>query len=148
MLDRISKKCTEKCGDGKLIFYQCDDGNNEPGDGCASNCLVEDGWNCVKEGEGSSCSLKKPPNMWLKRFRKYSGRNRLRCTLKISIFLRLSNSNFALTITGLNSGEYSATVLPQRRGKLDEVTIDIEYKVSIEGRSVEVNYGSTARLLT
>ena len=32
-------KCTEKCGDGKhLGAFQCDDGNNENGDGCDSQC--------------------------------------------------------------------------------------------------------------
>jgi cysteine-rich repeat protein len=34
----------EFCGDGILqpgLGEQCDDGNNQSGDGCDSNCLVE-----------------------------------------------------------------------------------------------------------
>lgn len=32
--------CTEICGDGILIYYQCDDGNNLNGDGCSANCVI------------------------------------------------------------------------------------------------------------
>lgn len=41
------------CGDGKLdpTHEACDDGNRNPGDGCASNCLsVEPGYSCIPAG--------------------------------------------------------------------------------------------------
>ncbi|KAL4467512.1 hypothetical protein ABPG72_004580 [Tetrahymena utriculariae] len=40
--------CQEQCGNGKRITNQkeCDDGNTTNGDGCSSNCKIEDGWKC------------------------------------------------------------------------------------------------------
>ena len=29
-----------------MIDFQCDDGNNDGGDGCSSNCVIEEGWHC------------------------------------------------------------------------------------------------------
>ncbi len=31
-------KCLERCGDGKRFVVQCDDGNNNDGDGCSRDC--------------------------------------------------------------------------------------------------------------
>jgi two-component system OmpR family response regulator len=47
-----------KCGDniidnGQTYGEECDDGNNNSGDGCDSACLVEDGYQC--SGEPSVC---------------------------------------------------------------------------------------------
>ena len=43
------------CGDGSIIPGEpCDDGNNDDGDGCASNCAVEPGCECM--GEPSVCT--------------------------------------------------------------------------------------------
>jgi cysteine-rich repeat protein len=28
------------CGDGKRFILQCDDGNNEDGDGCSRDCKI------------------------------------------------------------------------------------------------------------
>ena len=36
----ITKLCTEKCGDGKRYFVECDDGNNNNFDGCSSDCKI------------------------------------------------------------------------------------------------------------
>ncbi|KRW99950.1 Insulin-like growth factor binding protein, N-terminal [Pseudocohnilembus persalinus] len=40
--------CLEICGDGirVSIDYECDDGNNQDGDGCNSKCQIETGWTC------------------------------------------------------------------------------------------------------
>lgn len=41
--------CREICGDGFRFSDEgniCDDGNNINGDGCNSNCEVEEGWTC------------------------------------------------------------------------------------------------------
>ncbi|CAD8148962.1 unnamed protein product [Paramecium octaurelia] len=39
-------QCLNICGDGlRVSNEQCDDGNENPGDGCF-NCLIEDGWSC------------------------------------------------------------------------------------------------------
>lgn len=39
--------CLEICGDGRRFDDFCDDGNNDNGDGCTDNCLVEEGWTCI-----------------------------------------------------------------------------------------------------
>lgn len=40
--------CREVCGDGKRLVpasvHECDDGNFVNGDGCSSNCTIEEGW--------------------------------------------------------------------------------------------------------
>lgn len=45
--------CTT-CGNGIMIdayeydiYEECDDGNNDNGDGCSSNCRVESGYECT-----------------------------------------------------------------------------------------------------
>jgi len=41
--------CREICGDGFRFSDEgniCDDGNNINGDGCNSDCEVEEGWTC------------------------------------------------------------------------------------------------------
>ena len=44
---RNEKKCVEICGDGlNLGEFQCDDGNINNGDGCSSECTVEEGYVC------------------------------------------------------------------------------------------------------
>ncbi|MFH2007106.1 MAG: DUF4215 domain-containing protein [bacterium] len=43
------------CGDGLVEGMEaCDDGNTAAGDGCSSNCSVEEGWECV--GQPSVCA--------------------------------------------------------------------------------------------
>ena len=46
---------TGVCGDGILVDDEsCDDGNTTSGDGCSSDCTVEDGFDCV--GDPSVCN--------------------------------------------------------------------------------------------
>ena len=49
------------CGDGIIqkpntegVYEYCDDGNTEDKDGCSSDCVTEDGWECL--GEPSFCT--------------------------------------------------------------------------------------------
>ncbi|EAR88755.3 proprotein convertase-like protein (macronuclear) [Tetrahymena thermophila SB210] len=57
-----NNQCEEICGDG-LLFKKsgCDDGNNLNGDGCNSNCEVEENYECVRETEYTpdKCYIKK-----------------------------------------------------------------------------------------
>ncbi|HSA32286.1 MAG TPA: DUF4215 domain-containing protein [bacterium] len=45
--------CSPICGDGLLVLGEaCDDGNEEPGDGCADDCTaIEPNWICPDAGE-------------------------------------------------------------------------------------------------
>jgi len=49
--------CTlASCGDGIIEgTEECDDGGTAAGDGCSSNCSMEEGWRCV--GQPSICAL-------------------------------------------------------------------------------------------
>ena len=46
----------DECGDGEITSEEvCDDGDADSGDGCSSECVVEDGWVC--DGEPSVCEV-------------------------------------------------------------------------------------------
>jgi cysteine-rich repeat protein len=50
----VGGSCRPICGDGLWVLReQCDDDNNVNGDGCSSECTVEDGWACGGMGGGS-----------------------------------------------------------------------------------------------
>jgi cysteine-rich repeat protein len=57
--------CSNKCGNGYLYELgshdssECDDGNIINGDGCSSECIVEDNWVC-KRGDQSTPKNEKP----------------------------------------------------------------------------------------
>lgn len=94
--------CSEVCGDGLLIEYQCDDGNNLDGDGCSSNCLAEEGWHCVVDGNGKSvCALDGVVKMSLNKVFKYGGQNKVKIYLTLAIPIRLNSRFFLLTFIGL-----------------------------------------------
>ena len=48
--------CPQTCGDGRRFEYECDDGNLRDGDGCDSQCFIEEGWTC-NGGNAQSRSL-------------------------------------------------------------------------------------------
>jgi cysteine-rich repeat protein len=43
----INGRCKEICGDGRVFDLACDDGNTLKGDGCSSNCTIENRYDCV-----------------------------------------------------------------------------------------------------
>ncbi len=63
------QKCSsipDNCGDGLISIKEpCDDGNNDPGDGCSPLCEIEEGYGCIRvtlQGP-SECFLKGPPQV-------------------------------------------------------------------------------------
>ena len=68
-----SGDCSEVCGDGVLYDYQCDDGNSDDGDGCARNCIIEQGWNCNNSDSSSVCELDGDISLTVTKFFKYGG---------------------------------------------------------------------------
>ena len=63
----ISIIITEICGDGKnLGQVECDDGNKVNGDGCSSECRVEQGFKCNRmESQPDYCVDIEPPQVML-----------------------------------------------------------------------------------
>ncbi len=60
LCDAPGEPCRQPvCGDGfadrdtvfGLVYEQCDDGNTAGGDGCSPSCTLEDGFECLQEGE-------------------------------------------------------------------------------------------------
>ena len=138
--------CNEICGDGVVLKYQCDDGNRINGDGCSSNCLIENGWTCVKNAtNGSNCTLTGTLTMTLTRVHKYPRQNSILLVLAINIDLNLNNNNFALTIQGLDTAYYTVTVLPQKANNLKKVACKVDYLQSIAKKKIQLDYNSTAR---
>jgi cysteine-rich repeat protein len=44
--------CSGGCGEGSLSgFEECDDGSDEPGDGCSASCRHECGWTCARNAD-------------------------------------------------------------------------------------------------
>ncbi|CAD8124784.1 unnamed protein product [Paramecium sonneborni] len=61
----IQNKCVNLCGNGilKSEFEQCDDGNNNGGDGCSALCFQEDSYECNnQENQLSICTFIQTPN--------------------------------------------------------------------------------------
>ena len=44
--DPNTELCSEMCGDGKKYVKECDDNNNNDGDGCSMDCKIETGYVC------------------------------------------------------------------------------------------------------
>ncbi|CAK90081.1 unnamed protein product, partial (macronuclear) [Paramecium tetraurelia] len=60
----IDHACVSQCGNGILInqYEECDDGNNYGGDGCSTNCHIEDSYQCInQQGSLSLCAYIVPP---------------------------------------------------------------------------------------
>lgn len=126
-------KCNEICGDGILIYYQCDDGNNRNGDGCSANCIIEDGWNCTVDAQNKSiCMLEREISISLRRVIKFARKNTVRIKLLLSLPLQLSNNNFFLAFSNLSTLYYNYDVRDQDQTKLTEVSIDINYERDIQ----------------
>ena len=68
-------QCKPLCGDGIVLKAglppgvtpeQCDDGNDQPGDGCSPTCQMEAGWKCGNlSGESSICQPECGDGLWV-----------------------------------------------------------------------------------
>ncbi|KAM3134120.1 hypothetical protein pb186bvf_013741 [Paramecium bursaria] len=66
-------KCIQICSDGiKTDQEDCDDGNLISGDGCDSNCSIEDGFHCTVYGLNSLCFWNDRPRLIINKFQKLS----------------------------------------------------------------------------
>jgi cysteine-rich repeat protein len=139
--------CNEICGDGLLIKYQCDDGNRRNGDGCSSNCLIEQGWTCTNSSSGSQCLLTSPLSMTLQKVQKYARENSILMMLEISLPLYLDSSNFKLLVKGVDPAYYWVEVQPQQANNLREISCLLRYQVSLAGKEIELLYNNSGRRL-
>jgi fibro-slime domain-containing protein len=55
--------CFTSCGNGAIETGEdCDDGNNNPGDGCSSTCMLEGGFSCSAALRDDAVDCKQPGN--------------------------------------------------------------------------------------
>jgi len=113
---KSDNKCGEICGDGILIYLQCDDGNTISGDGCSSHCLIEKGWTCNSTNSTSSksiCSLIDPPIISVIKFSKQGGSNIINAIFEMSLPILVSNSNLIIIISNMSTNLYSYSISQQ-----------------------------------
>lgn len=80
------QKCFEICGDGKRFNLECDDGNNEDGDGCSRDCKVEPGFNCLggSATEKDNCVIYRPERVKLTQIGQIRQSTRVVINLKLN----------------------------------------------------------------
>ena len=78
-----AQRCIEHCGDGKRFIVECDDGNNDDGDGCSLDCKIEQGYTCTGGSPSSkdNCLLFNPSEVTLSE----SGQIRLPTSIILNI---------------------------------------------------------------
>lgn len=146
-VSQVNNDCSEICGDGIVIYYQCDDGNTVSGDGCSSNCLIESGWKCSSINRSTSaCILTTSINMSLASIYKYSGSNKVNVGIQLSLPVLLAN-HFSLTIGNISNSLYNWTAY-QNANNLSFVSLDISYSVDLQNQGIDISYLSSRRLLS
>jgi cysteine-rich repeat protein len=133
--------CGEICGDGILIYLQCDDGNTLNGDGCSSKCTIEPGWNC--SSSPSKCQLISPLQLRVLQATKKPGVNSISLLLEMSLPIRVTVSSFSISMTGLGSDRFTYSIA-QQESNLSVVAIEMNYRDSLQGRKLEISYSSAS----
>ena len=131
--------CAEICGDGLVIYLQCDDGNSLNGDGCSANCMIEKGWNCSNTiSTPSACTLIAPPTISIASTSKLPALNQIAIIMQLSLPILIRPAQLALTLSGVDTKDYSYTVA--QTADLTNVEIDLKYSVSLQGKSMQISY--------
>lgn len=138
--------CREICGDGKLYVLQCDDGNNLDGDGCSSSCTLESGWNCTNANSQTATACKLAVNVQLELYNteKVQGRNSVRFFVRLNLPIRLTISNFNITMPGVSSSSSLSAI------NLTHYRLTISYGQTIQKTKVSIRvslFSSSRRLL-
>ena len=128
-----------------MIYLQCDDGNLVNGDGCSSKCTIEAGWNCSNAGKGSRCQLISAPTITLESVSKSVGFNKVVIRLSISIPIIITTSDLQLIISNFSKALYSYSI-KQIAANLSSLEIYLNYSSPIQGKNMQLSYGSSRRL--
>lgn len=118
------------------------------GDGCSANCLIEQGWHCdINANHTSICSVDGTVLMTLDRIYKYSGQNKVILYITLSIAIRLKAENVIINIPGLTNPNSISWTLAQTETDLSQVQVYLTYTESLAGKTVQISYSQTRRLL-
>ncbi|CAD8208385.1 unnamed protein product [Paramecium octaurelia] len=113
----INNKCVNLCGNGMLnsIFEQCDDGNDDGGDGCSALCYEEDSFKCInQENQFSICTFIQTPNFNLNLLSDKMNQTKiLELSFSQEVYISCENPfEQALEIKINPQSEYELTIVP------------------------------------
>ncbi|CAD8198825.1 unnamed protein product [Paramecium pentaurelia] len=175
----INDECINLCGNGMLDshFEQCDDGNNNGGDGCSSLCNEEDSYICInQENQLTQCSFIQQPNFNLLLLSDRQNQTKiidLKFTQEVYLqsglifeqiveFVILPNTRYGLSIVPinnitfqLNNPHYQITVQfdspvtdPILQINIQQNSILNQYDIDLYTNSKEINLGTPFVLST
>ncbi|CAD8094674.1 unnamed protein product [Paramecium primaurelia] len=113
----FNNQCINLCGNGILNshFEQCDDGNNDGGDGCSASCFQEDSFKCLnQENSISICTFIQAPNFNLILLSEKSNKTKI-IDISFSQEVYISCENLfdhALDIMIIPQTQYELTIIP------------------------------------
>ncbi|CAD8170515.1 unnamed protein product [Paramecium octaurelia] len=124
--------CTNICGDGILSnLEQCDDGNQSDGDGCSSDCFVENNWICKVDGD---CTYVKYPTIISEYIMQKNQYQYVQISFSQPVYTQ-SSINYLQTIkpaiVDLNETLFNITIMEVQAAQQDKAT-DVQYMLQIE----------------
>ncbi|CAD8120370.1 unnamed protein product [Paramecium sonneborni] len=130
-MNLINQTCQPICGDGfhLLSFEQCDDANKDNGDGCDSQCQIENDWICITNASFISvCLISKQPDFNIivltpdpQQFCDVQIQFNQQVKLSSKIFNDL-NENIVTTIINLQQENYSIQLTKEIKIAKNELT--------------------------
>ncbi|CAD8108670.1 unnamed protein product [Paramecium sonneborni] len=128
----FNNNCTNICGDGVLSnLEECDDGNQNDGDGCSKNCLTEVNWICHLD---SDCTYVQYPIIISEYLMQKNENQYVKITFSQPV-LQQSNLNYLQTIkpsiVDLNETLFNITI-QEVQPALFQQTSSVEYVLQIE----------------
>ncbi|CAG9327428.1 unnamed protein product [Blepharisma stoltei] len=139
LLSQLSSNCIEICGDGRNMGQaQCDDGNNNNGDGCSSNCTVETGWSCSGGSTNSLdiCKDLMPPSPILAYLSENGSGYLLVLSFSEAVYFDIEiPKNIKIEISGITKFIWSISL----KNSIYIITLEI-YENVASGTSVIVNF--------
>lgn len=136
----MSNACEDICGDGLLFTLPCDDGNNVTGDGCTSDCQVEQDYTCVggSTTSPSLCSFSGTITITIVSVIKDPSANRVFLQATISPALaQLGNLDFNMVFVPNFPVESSTTVLDPTTGS---IAMTFDYNQSLNNQPLAVTF--------
>ena len=130
--------CLERCGDGFKFNLECDDGNNDDGDGCSRDCRIEEGYTC----QGGSPDTADSCITFQKNFVTLTLSGQIRMPTKIILNIRLdylpkkllssidcANKCFNIIVGEIVSGDKGATSITSQYspGTTYSFSVEVEF---------------------
>jgi cysteine-rich repeat protein len=149
-LYQLVGECLEFCGDGIRLKSTtgCDDGNRIPGDGCSTDCKIEDGWECSGGNDFTkdTCISVTGPTPIVTLDPKNPTRVVISFTKKISneISDKEVYQQLVVSLEGISSKDASYVITYDPAGQ--EYNIDFDFKKSVVGAYININFADASRI--